>query len=432
MFFWYILFMVTCSNSTNPVISGQKIEERPGTSYYVSSSTGNDQNDGLSQKNPWQTFVNFDSLNLQPGDSVLLKAGDRWIEELHLSGTGKSDTLIVLSKYGTGYKPRITRNDIEYDYCIVIEDASFWHISELDCRSAKLGLYLRYNDTYNNKDVTVTDCYFQDMYSETIDPALHDFEYAWSAGIFLGGHVWDPAQLNEPVLTNLTIRRCAFYNTGVGFINNWYWPEVNRKRLENVIMEYCWAEKCFGGGAALNMASGVVRYNRFKNNGGYFKWGVTAGFAQSCEDLIIEMNEFAFTQRQDCPDGTGFDFEGDNHNCIFRKNYIHENDGAAILVMSTIDDNVNLNIEDNIIFNNCLDASSFDYRFELLCHNGDNKGKVQDNIIMRNNARKHFSENWAKFEKSGNELLNYEGVTPDMPFEWPDEAKQFFKAISHP
>src|SRR5258706_15070093 len=56
-------------------------------SYYVSSSTGNDFNDGLSQQTAWQTLQRVyakctSNAPLLPGDHVLLRRGDTWSGEL--------------------------------------------------------------------------------------------------------------------------------------------------------------------------------------------------------------------------------------------------------------------------------------------------------------------------------------------------------------
>ncbi|MEW6249746.1 MAG: PKD domain-containing protein [Planctomycetota bacterium] len=73
-----------------------------GTTYYVSSSTGSDTNDGLSQQRPFQTFGKAISV-LGTNKRVLFKRGDSW--------TVTSGALItfpgpgVIGAYGTGSRP---------------------------------------------------------------------------------------------------------------------------------------------------------------------------------------------------------------------------------------------------------------------------------------------------------------------------------------
>ena len=82
-----------------------------GTTYYVSTS-GNDNNDGLSEQKPIKSLSKVNSLELKPGDNVLFKRGNIWQEEngvallAHTSGT-ESDR-ITYSNYDTGDLPVIT------------------------------------------------------------------------------------------------------------------------------------------------------------------------------------------------------------------------------------------------------------------------------------------------------------------------------------
>jgi hypothetical protein len=68
--------------------------------YYVSSSMGNDNNDGLSEAAPIASINKVNNLDLQPGDHVLLKCGDTWqAEQLVLSKSGTNAAPIVFSSY---------------------------------------------------------------------------------------------------------------------------------------------------------------------------------------------------------------------------------------------------------------------------------------------------------------------------------------------
>ncbi len=71
--------------------------------YYVSRSTGNDTDDGLSEANAFATLAKVNALNLQPGDRVLLKCGDVWhAEQLILSQSGTELAPIAFSSYPDG------------------------------------------------------------------------------------------------------------------------------------------------------------------------------------------------------------------------------------------------------------------------------------------------------------------------------------------
>ena len=76
--------------------------------YYVSSSTGNDNNDGTSSSTPWQTIAKVNSVPFQPGDIIAFKSGDVWRESLIMSWSGSEGNPIVFTAYGQGAKPLIT------------------------------------------------------------------------------------------------------------------------------------------------------------------------------------------------------------------------------------------------------------------------------------------------------------------------------------
>lgn len=84
--------------------------ETVGTVFYVSSSTGNDANDGLSPETAWKTCkrvnedlngVIYDSVKKNGGATVLFKRGDTWKRD----GICLWYPNMIYSTYGTGAKP---------------------------------------------------------------------------------------------------------------------------------------------------------------------------------------------------------------------------------------------------------------------------------------------------------------------------------------
>jgi hypothetical protein len=72
------------------------------TDYYVSSSEGNDSNNGTSDSTPWATLDKVNRTTLVAGDNVYLKGGDTWYEMLIVDDEGSSESPITISTYGTG------------------------------------------------------------------------------------------------------------------------------------------------------------------------------------------------------------------------------------------------------------------------------------------------------------------------------------------
>ncbi|MBR5307434.1 MAG: S-layer homology domain-containing protein [Clostridia bacterium] len=73
-----------------------------GKKYYVSSSTGNDANDGLTEATALKTITAATNKAVK-GDAVLLKRGDMWRERVKARG-------VLYTAYGEGAKPIINSN----------------------------------------------------------------------------------------------------------------------------------------------------------------------------------------------------------------------------------------------------------------------------------------------------------------------------------
>ena len=75
--------------------------------FYVSSSEGNDENDGLSIDSPFKTLNKLNSLVFNPGDSIFFKSGDYWQGMFWIKGSGSSINPIVIDVYSGDDRPVI-------------------------------------------------------------------------------------------------------------------------------------------------------------------------------------------------------------------------------------------------------------------------------------------------------------------------------------
>lgn len=81
----------------------------PATSYYVSSSSGNDANNGTSAATPWATLgAHVNGGTFAAGDVIYLKRGDTWNEQLIPPSPGAPGNPISFDAYGTGAAPVLT------------------------------------------------------------------------------------------------------------------------------------------------------------------------------------------------------------------------------------------------------------------------------------------------------------------------------------
>lgn len=73
--------------------------------YYVDAYTGNDGNPGTSSATPFRTISKVNSTVLHPGDSILLKRGQVWREQLTIVYSGQAGSPITIGAYGNGAAP---------------------------------------------------------------------------------------------------------------------------------------------------------------------------------------------------------------------------------------------------------------------------------------------------------------------------------------
>jgi hypothetical protein len=78
------------------------------TTYYVSSSGGNDLNSGTTAAAAWQTVAKVNAQTFVAGDSILFRRGDVWNESLAPASSGSAGNPIAFDAYGTGAPPNLT------------------------------------------------------------------------------------------------------------------------------------------------------------------------------------------------------------------------------------------------------------------------------------------------------------------------------------
>lgn len=81
------------------------------STFYVDSRGGNDTNNGTSAATAWKTIAKVNQTHLAPGDTILLRRGSIWREELVLSSSGRDGDPITIDAYGSGALPILAEAD---------------------------------------------------------------------------------------------------------------------------------------------------------------------------------------------------------------------------------------------------------------------------------------------------------------------------------
>lgn len=123
--------------------------------FYVDATGGNDLNNGRSENKAWRSLDRIRTQSLRPGDSVLLKRGEVWRENLLLDkSSGTPEMPITIGAYGSGKKPQINGAHIKRGwnrYTNAIYQESFPHEARVIVQNNELLTYLVWK-----KDVQTT------------------------------------------------------------------------------------------------------------------------------------------------------------------------------------------------------------------------------------------------------------------------------------
>ena len=100
------------------------------TNYYVSSSAGSDDADGLTEESAFQSLGHVNALPLEPGDQVLFKSGDVWQGMFWPRGSGTAAYPIRIGSYGGSVKPIIDGDG--YQASLLIVDDEYYEVENLE------------------------------------------------------------------------------------------------------------------------------------------------------------------------------------------------------------------------------------------------------------------------------------------------------------
>ena len=131
-----VLFISSCSqahddNMSPGPVNPENTTARQSVTYYIDAQTGNDSNDGTSEKTPWQSLDRANRLTLKAGDRLLLRRGTTFHGVLEICGHGQSGKPIEVGAYGKGNRPKIVGYD-ESDYAVRILNSEYLTLRDLE------------------------------------------------------------------------------------------------------------------------------------------------------------------------------------------------------------------------------------------------------------------------------------------------------------
>ncbi|MEC0266091.1 Ig-like domain-containing protein [Paenibacillus anseongense] len=371
---------------TNIQISGQGSH-----TFYVSSSTGDDTNDGLSAAAPWKTLNKVSGTTFIPGDKILLKAGDSWDGQLWPKGSGAEGNPIVIDQYGTGNRPLINGKGNNFDQTIYnstttynsgavfLKNQEYWELNNLEVTnddnfavenndSAALRAGIFFTIDANESDRVYNHIYIRNCYVHDIDGNNNagPKENGGIIGVVKGTAPTSQvtkARFNDVKVENNTIRKVdrvairvaahanyvgddSFSTTATFKYGNWNTGfYIAHNTMEDV----------GGDGIILRDTDGAVLEYNYLN-----KFGTRVASSNAiagiwlavAKNTLIQYNEVTGGPANN-QDGCAFDFDEFLINTVYQYNYSHDNPMGFMLLMGTNENDVlryNVSQNDGIIF----------------------------------------------------------------------------------
>ncbi len=371
-------------------------EDKPApVTYYLDSAAGNDANSGTSSDAAWKSLGKANSVQFNPGDKILLKAGSVWTGQLTPQGSGDSTAPITIDMYGTGAKPRINAGGINGG-AVNLYNQEYWSINNLevtntgDATNPKKQGILIVNDCVGTlSGIEVKNCYVHN-----VDGVMAGYvDGKESGGIVFkitGSNLNVPSKWTDITIENNTIENVI--REGILLQSQWvnkpqdsntYWPGCGNYYPSSNVRIAGNTLNVIGGDGIIPWAvdGGMVEHNYVADcNTNTPGQGHAAVWPYICANIIFQYNEVCRTRTT--YDGMAFDFDNSNQNCIYQYNYSHDNEGGFLNLCSWGNSNGNIaryNISQN-------DGCASGGRVFLIDGPGNNNALVYNNTIYVKNS----------------------------------------------
>ncbi len=365
-----------------------------GTVYYISSTHGNNSQDGTSEKTAWETLDKLKKVKLQPGDQVLLERGSVFNGYIHLQDVhGTEDAPIKIGCYGseTAGRPVINGNSqgIWYqDYkgqvdnqnhrnkgyvssTILLYDVDFVEVENLEITNESDD-FTYFKSALPNKNVpetsgridrtgvagiakdggTMQHVYLNNLYIHDVDGNIED-KHMNNGGIQM--NVLPPeneaatgvARYDDISVTNCYVKDVSRAGICVGYtyqhakFNGAAISDENAQTYghTNVLIEGNYVQNA-GNDAIVAMYSyqPLVQNNVADRAGAdlakyesYWQHLCAGVWPWKCKDAVFQYNEVFDTVGDGNQDGQAWDIDYSD-GTIYQYNYSHNNGGGCLMI----------------------------------------------------------------------------------------------------
>ena len=309
-----------------PVLA--RLSLQGGTTYYLNSKEGSDENDGRSFRRAWKTLAPVNAHRFEPGDSILFEEGTVYAGPFKPKGSGIPGYPITVHMWGMmTNRPRIEGRGIQD--AVLLENVEHWELNGLEVTNLgpiradwRTGVRISANDCGTLRHIHLKNLYVHDVNGS-------NGKSREGCGIFFECKGKVPSCFDDLLVENCHVirtdrngicGRSAFTDRS----RNWF-PSLNvvirGNRLEDIGGDCIKPWGCDGCLVEHNVVHGG-RQRAEDYAAGIWPW--------SCDNTVIQFNEVS--GMKGTKDGQGFDSDYNCRNSLFQYNYSHDNDGGFMLI----------------------------------------------------------------------------------------------------
>ncbi|MBB6498862.1 right-handed parallel beta-helix repeat-containing protein [Pedobacter cryoconitis] len=325
--------------------------------YYVDADNGNDTNAGTSATSAWKTVAKVNATTFKPGNSILLKTGCIWNDQLYPKGSGSATSPIRISSYGTGAKPMIFLSGT-IGAPVYLFNQSNWIIENLEVSNYSVtrgtvfrqGIFIQNTGGGVTSNITIRNNY--------VHAVSGSFRYAgFDPHAFGGIAVVTTGTVGTDRFDKITIEGNIVEDAGRTGIVVWdnVWEASGNASTNVQILNNSVKDIDSDGILVFGCEGALIDHNVANNCGRYREDGQFNGAAAIWptrgRNCITQFNEAFNTQALDGNgDGQGFDLDIDSYNFVMQYNYSHDNAGGFMLILdasNSINSIIRYNISQN-------------------------------------------------------------------------------------
>ncbi len=320
--------------------------------FYVDNVDGNDENDGTSPSNAWKSLDKANSITLQPGESLLFKAGGTWTGQLSPKGSGTEGNPVKIGMYGEGERPLLAGEGVSET--VYFYNQEYIEISDLEITNWTSEDGVRSGVKFEAKDAgTLNNIVVRNLSVHDIKTHYISADGSIAKNMIGNGGIIFKIRGNtvKTKWNNVLVEGCTLYNIehyGINLNSSYtkrdgvtgafaletgipdsecsdFYPSTNIIIRGNTLYH-------IGNGMITpNVCDGVlIEGNKCDDGNAYYASNVPIWWTVT-DNVIAQYNEVSNTKNPANGDACAFDADLSTYNALIQYNYTHDNANGFFL-----------------------------------------------------------------------------------------------------